>query len=73
MIFTKTGRTINAEGSITHYVSDNMKYKIESRKRMSGVWFYTKYFLIVGDEETEYKSFTEAKEAAEKLDLMQKR
>lgn len=73
MRWTKTGRSVKANGESTVYYESNTGINIESRKRAiphaggrSGSWMHTTYFLIDGDFEKEFYSLKEAKVAAER-------
>lgn len=81
MKWEKTGRLVCGNGeSITIYLSDNRRWKIESRKERiphaasklyGGYWYHTTYYLIHENNYQNERSFNrlcDAKEAAEKLD-----
>ncbi len=72
MKWTKTGRSVKANGESTTYYESNTGLRIESRKRAIphtnrvGYWMFTTYFLIDGEKETEFHTLRDAKEAAER-------
>ena len=74
MIWQKTGKTVNAEGTTIRYTAYKTNLSIESRKRhiphanRSGTWDHTSYFVLRdGEEIAEKQSLKDAKEFAEGL------
>lgn len=72
--WSKTSRSISAEGSTVTYWAVGTDYTVESRKRHIphangiGTWDHTSYFVLRGREELAEKySLKDAKEYAEKL------
>ena len=74
MIWKKTGKRINSEGTTITYQAEGTGITIESRKRHiphangNGTWDHTSYFVMAaGKEVTEKYSLKDAKEFAEKM------
>ena len=70
--WTKTGRTVNSDGTTITYSGEGTDLTIESRKRHiphangNGTWDHTSYFVILGGVELiEKQSLRDAKEYAE--------
>lgn len=74
-LWTKVGKTVDAEGTTIAYASKEAPFLIESRKRHiphangSGFWDHTTYYVIDPQRnvEREFWSLGDAKEFAEKI------